>query len=64
MAFNDKQELRRVTQVLKECSGDQIVSLLRSACLGVNKQEDGTYVLDLREGDEDDDYDAEDDAWT
>ncbi len=70
--FNDKQELRRVAEILSQCSGPQIVSVLREAHLGVNKQRDGRYVVDLRSEDEidaardwdDEDENSEDDAWS
>ena len=58
MAFQDNQELRRVAQVLRECSSDQIVNLLRQANLGLNRQEKNVYILDLREEDE---YDEDED---
>lgn len=61
MAFNDSQELRRVAQVLSECSGEQIISLLRqSHVVGVNRLGDKVYRIDYRnsdDGDDDRDYD-------
>lgn len=43
MAFQDQQELRRVSQVLSECTYEQIVKLLREASVGHPHFEDGVY---------------------